>query len=247
MNILQGKTAMITGCNRGIGWAIMELFMQEGANIIACTRKLTPEIEACYDEARKKYNVEITPLVFELSDDEAIKTAMKEMMLWKNSVDILVNNAGVAAGGYLALSSIKQIKDVFQVNYFAQVIITQYVTKLMMRQKSGSVIFMSSVMGLDSMAGGCAYGASKAAIALLAKSLSKELGGYNIRVNAIAPNLIDTTMAHKMEQKSFDKMVNGTALKRLGEPGEIAKTALYLASDDSSFVTGQVLRVDGGM
>ena len=245
--ILKGKVALITGCNRGIGRAIMKLFMEEGCNIVACTRKLTPEMVLFYEDARKIYNVDIRPLFFELSDDDAIKAAMKELMSWKISIDILVNNAGVASGGYLALSSIKQIKDVFQINYFAQVLITQYVTKLMMREKSGSVIFMSSVMGLDTMPGGSAYGASKAAIALLTKSLAKELGVYCIRVNAIAPNLIETDMAHQMEQKSFDNMVNGTALKRLGNPSEIAYAALYLASESSSFITGQILRVDGGL
>jgi len=247
MNKLKGKTALITGSNRGIGRAVMELFMQEGANIIACTRKDTADLQSLYEQSEKKYSVTIRPLIFDLADEDGIKSAMKELYSWKMPVDILVNNAGVATGGFLILTSMQKLKEVFQINYFAQVLITQYVVKLMMKEKSGSVIFLSSVLGLDATAGGTAYGASKAAIALLAKSLSKEVGSYNIRVNAIAPNLIDTNMGHMMEEKSLTEMIQSSSLKRLGNPEEIAQTALFLASDDSSYITGQTIRVDGGM
>lgn len=247
MNKLKGKTALITGSNRGIGRAVMELFMQEGANIIACTRKDTADLQSLYEQLEKKYGVSIWPLSFDLSDDESIKAAMKKLYAWKIKIDVLVNNAGIAMGGFLILTSMQKLKEVFQINYFAQVLITQYVVKLMMKEKSGSVIFLSSVLGLDATAGGTAYGASKAAIALLAKSLSKEVGSYNIRVNAIAPNLIDTNMGHMMEEKSLTEMIQSSSLKRLGNPEEIAQTALFLASDDSSYITGQTIRVDGGM
>jgi 3-oxoacyl-[acyl-carrier protein] reductase len=247
MKKIEGKTAMITGCNRGIGRAIMETFMVEGANIVACTRKLTPELETYYQQSEEKYSVNIRPLVFDLADENSIKAAMKELYSWKIAVDILVNNAGVASGGFLLFTKMDNLKSIFQINYFSQVLITQYVVKLMMRNHCGSIIFMSSVLGLDSRAGGTAYGASKAAIAEFAKSLSKEVGPSKIRVNAIAPNLVDTEMAHLMEEKSFSEMVNTSALKRLASPQEIAKVALFLASDDSSYITGQVIRVDGGM
>ena len=221
--------------------------MQEGANIIACTRKDTADLQSFYEQSKKKYGVSIRPLSFDLSDEESIKAAMKELYAWKIKIDVLVNNAGIAIGGFLLLTSMQKLKEVFQVNYFAQVLITQYVVKLMMKEKSGSIIFLSSVLGLDATAGGTAYGASKAAIALLAKSLSKEVGSYNIRVNAIAPNLIDTNMGHMMEEKSLTEMIQSSSLKRLGNPEEIAQTALFLASDDSSYITGQTIRVDGGM
>lgn len=247
MNKLNNKTALITGCNRGIGRAIMELFMQEGANIVACTRSMTDELKDYYKKSESQYSIHVYALSFDLSDEDSVKNALKELYSLKINVDILINNAGVAAGGFLLFSSSKKLKEVFQVNYFSQVLITQYVSKLMMKQKTGNIVFMSSVMGMDAAPGGTMYGASKAAIALLAKSLSKELGAYNIRVNAVAPNLIETEMAHEMEQKSFDNMVQQSTLKRLGTPEEIAKTVLFLVSDDSSYITGQIIRVDGGM
>lgn len=145
------------------------------------------------------------------------------------------------------MTSQKKLKEVFQINYFAQIQITQAVSKIMMKQNSGSIIFMSSVMGLDSMPGGSAYGASKAAITMLVKSLAKELGSFRIRVNAIAPNLVDTDMANQMEEKSYNDMIQRSALKRIGYPSEVAQTALFLASDDSSYITGQTIRVDGGL
>jgi len=247
MNKLKGKTALITGCNRGIGRAIMELFMQEGADIIACTRKNITDLQSYYKQSEDKYGVSIRSLVFDLADEESIKTAMKELYSWKIQIDILVNNAGIPAGGFLIMTSMQKLKEVFQANYFSQVLITQYVVKMMMKQKRGSIIFLSSVMGLDARAGGTAYGASKAALALFTKSLSKEVGLYNIRVNAIAPNLIDTEMAQLMEEKSLADMIRSSSLKRLGNPDEIAKTALFLACEDSSYITGQIIRADGGM
>ena len=221
--------------------------MQEGADIIACTRKKIANLQSYYEQSEDKYGVSVRSLVFDLADEESIKTAMKELYSWKIQIDILVNNAGIPAGGFLIMTSMQKLKEVFQANYFSQVLITQYVVKMMMKQKRGSIIFLSSVMGLDARAGGTAYGASKAALALFTKSLSKEVGLYNIRVNAIAPNLIDTEMAQLMEEKSLADMIRSSSLKRLGNPDEIAQTALFLACEDSSYITGQIIRADGGM
>lgn len=139
------------------------------------------------------------------------------------------------------------MKEIFQINYFSQVLLTQYILKMMIKNKNGNILFMSSVLGLDARVGATSYGASKAAIALLTKSLSKEVAAYNIRVNALAPNLVDTEMAYLMEKKSFSNMIDSSALNRLATPEEVANVALFLASDDSSYITGQVIRVDGGL
>lgn len=247
MKKLKGKMALITGCNRGIGRAIMERFMEEGADIIACTRQLTPELKQYYHEKEADCSIKIYPLILDLSNEDSIKASMKELYSWKLQIDILVNNAGVASGGFMLMTSIAKAKDVFQINYFSQVLLTQYILKIMIKNKRGNILFMSSVLGLDARAGATSYGASKAAIALLARSLSKEVAAYNIRVNAVAPNLVDTEMAHLMEEKSFSDMVDASALKRLAVPEEVASVALFLASDDSSYITGQVIRVDGGL
>ncbi|MEG1290263.1 MAG: SDR family oxidoreductase, partial [Bacteroidales bacterium] len=152
-----------------------------------------------------------------------------------------------AAGGFLSMTNISVVKNIFQINYFAQVLITQYVSKLMSRARRGAIVNISSIMGIDAMAGGTAYGASKAAGILFTKSLAKELAPFNIRVNAIAPNLIRTDMAMQMEEKSYQSMIEMSALKRSGTPEEVAKTILFLVSEDASYITGQVIRIDGGI
>lgn len=244
---LEGKTAVITGCNRGIGKAIMSRFMEEGCNIIACTRSMTPDLEAYYEECKMKYCINIVPIKIDLSDEESVRDAMREIQSLKIPIDILVNNAGMASGGLMLMTSMKTLKTTFQINYFAQVQVTQAIAKLMLHQKRGSIIMMSSVLGQDSRPGATSYGASKAAISLFVKTVAKELGSYNVRINAIAPNLVDTDMAQQMEQKSFDNMIAGTSLGRIAAPEEVANTALFLASDESSYITGQTIRVDGGL
>lgn len=247
MNRLHNKTALITGCNRGIGKAILEKFASEGANIIACTRKVDEALMHYYTELESSFRVKIIPISMDLENEKSIKIAMKQIRSLKLPIDVLVNNAGIASGGFMLMTPLSEIRKVFQINYFAQVMVTQHVAKMMMSQKHGSIIFMSSVLGLDSYQGGVAYGASKAAVSLLTKSVSKELGAFGIRVNAIAPNIVDTEMARLMERKSFERMISNTAMHRLALPEEIANTALFLASDEASYITGQTLRVDGGL
>lgn len=238
---------MITGCNRGIGKSILEAFAKEGSDIIACTRKNSEALAEYYNNIKKECDINIYPYYFDLGLEEDIKKALKDITSNHPVIDCLINNAGIPAGGLMIMTSQKKLKEVFQINYFAQVQITQFIIKNMMKAKHGSIIFLCSVLGLDSMAGGTAYGASKAAIAMLVKSLSKEVGRFGIRVNGIAPNLIETEMAAKMEEKSYSEMLERCSLKRIGKPDEIADLALFLAGDESSYITGQTIRIDGGL
>lgn len=247
MKRLEGKTAVITGCNRGIGRAILEKFASEGANVIACVRNVSDELSADFKELESRYKVSISSVAIDLNDSDSIKNAMSAIRAMKTPVDVLVNNAGVASGGLMMMTSMSELQKVFQVNYFAQVQITQHIGKLMMQNKKGSIIFMSSVLGLDGKAGATSYGASKAAVALFAQTAAQELGMFGIRVNAIAPNLVETSMAHQMDEKFSSALINGSALKRIASPEEIANVALFLASDESSYVTGQIIRADGGL
>ena len=244
---LLGKTVMLTGANRGIGKEILYLFAIEGANMIACIRKENADFSSFINDLSSKYKVSIQSLCFEMTNEESIKTALKTLFDQKIKIDVLINNAGVAMGALLQMTSQAKLKEVFQINFFSQVLITQYISKLMIKQNKGCIINMGSVAGLDNFAGYTAYGSSKAAVMFFTKTIAKELAPYNIRVNAIAPGLTDTNMASQMEEKATKEMLSRSDLNRLGEPSEIAELALFLASDRSSFITGQIIRADGGM
>lgn len=245
--LLENKTVLITGANRGIGKVLVETFALNGASIWACARKETPEFVEFISKISIEYDVVVRKLYFDLTKEAEMKSALKVLISEKAKIDILVNNAGVAHGGLLQMTKITTIKEVFEINFFSQLYIIQYISKLMMRQKSGSIINIASIAGLDGYPGYSAYGSSKAALIYATKTLAKELAPYNIRINAIAPGLTKTDMAYQMEKRAWETMVNDSAMKRLAEPTEISNTALFLASDLSTFINGQVIRVDGGM
>ena len=241
------RTVFISGCNRGIGREAVRLFAEQGDNLICCIRKENEEFKAFTANLCAKYGVEIECIYCDMTDETSIKSAIQPLLKSKRQIDVLINNAGIATGGFLQMTSMQQVRDVFQINFFSHVYITQMISKLMMRQKSGIIINMGSVAGLENFAGYTAYGSSKAAIMLFTKTIARELAPYGIRVNAIAPGLTDTGMAGQMEEKAWHEMVCRTDLNRLGKPEEIAKAIVWLASDASSFMTGQIVRVDGGM
>lgn len=246
MGRLSGKTAIITGTNRGIGKEILISFAREGADIWACARQESDEFTKFICEIEKENGVSIRPVYFDLADENQVKTAIKSIIQEKKKIDILVNNAGIAYGATFQMTSIEKMKEVFEVNFFSQIYIMQLVSRHMMKQKSGSIINMASVGGIETNPGYLAYGSSKAALIWATKCLSKEIGIYGVRVNAIAPGLTETSMGHYKSEEELQKVMNRTSLRRMGTPNEIAEAVLYLASDDASFITGQVLQVDGG-
>jgi 3-oxoacyl-[acyl-carrier protein] reductase len=245
--LLENKTALVTGSNRGIGKAIVEVFAAQGANIWACARKQTPEFDAFMEKTSQFYQVTIKPIYFDLINEEELKQALKPLIINREKLDILVNNAGIAHGGFFQMTSLAKIKEVFEINFFSQLLLIQQLGKLMKRQGAGSIINIASIAGLDAEPGFVAYGTSKAALIYATKTLALEMANDHIRVNAIAPGLTDTEMAQQMEHKAKENMVGRSSNHRMATPYEIAQTALYLASDMSAFVNGQVMRVDGGM
>lgn len=247
MGKLQGKTALITGCNRGIGKATVEVFAAEGANIICAIRKENPEFKEFTASLESKYGVNIEHRYYDLSDEESIKALVKGLTQEKRVIDVLVNNAGMPAGGMLLMTSIQKIKEVFQVNFFSQVLLTQLIAKMMMKQRKGSIVNMSSVTALDNQGGWTAYGGSKAAMISFTRTIARELATFNIRVNAVAPGLIDTQMGGEMDERFQKDMLSRTDLGRKGRPEEVANLIVFLASDESSYMTGQIIRIDGGM
>jgi len=244
--MLKGRTVFITGTSRGLGRAFVEAFAREGANVVAHARKETPEFVAWADEMARKYGVTITPVYFDMTDLEAMKVEVRKLIAAKIPVNVLVNSAGVAHGGLFQMTPVAKIREVFEINFFAHIELTQFLLRYMMRAGNASIINIASISGLDLLPGNCAYGVSKAAVIAFTQTLASEVGAQGVRVNAIAPGLSDTDMAKQMESEAGRNMVEASAMKRLGRPSEIADVAVYLASDRASFVNGQVIRVDGG-
>lgn len=245
-NLLSGKNVIITGAMKGIGRRILELFVENGANVWACGRFQNREFEEDMEKLAEAHNVWIRPIYFDLSDEESIKNGVQQILKEKKRVDVLVNNAGIAFGALFTMTPMTKLKDVFQINYFAQIQIMQLILRVMMRQKSGCIVNMASVGGIETAPGYLAYGSSKAALIYATKSVSHEVGQYGIRVNAIAPGLVETDMGAYKSQDEIDKILDRSSLRRKADPKEIADCALFLASDQSSFITGQALIVDGG-
>jgi 3-oxoacyl-[acyl-carrier protein] reductase len=245
--MLQGKTAVITGANRGIGRAVLETFATNGCRIFACVRTLSQETLADFEEAQTRHGVVITAIALDLANEESVKTAGRTINAQTETLNIIVNNAGIASGGLFQMTSVAELRKVFEVNVFAQMLLTQSLVRKMTRQKSGSIINIASTAALIADPGTLAYGSSKAAQVRATESMAAELGDFNIRVNAIAPGVTRTDMFYQMAETARDSLINRSALKRPAEPQDIANAALFLASDLSTFITGQTIRVDGGI
>jgi len=246
--LLKGKNAVITGSSRGIGWATLELFAQNGANIWACSHNSSDEYIEKVNKLAESCSGWIKPVFFDLNLKEEISSAMKMILTSREKIDILVNNAGsVSQNALFQLTPMNTIREVFEVNFFSHLLITQYLIKSMFKQKSGCIIFISSIAGIDGEPGQLEYVCSKAALIGATKKLSKELSYANIRVNAIAPGIINTDMINSMRGEIMAHYIQKSSEKRIGEPNEIANVALFLASDLASFINGQIIRVDGGL
>lgn len=245
--LLENKLAIITGCNRGIGLATVNAFVAQGASIIACVRNESPDFKQHCDQLAATHGVSIDILAFDLTLADATKAAIARIVALRRKIDILVNNAGAASGALFQMTTQRDLRDIFDINFFAQLQFTQSISRLMTRQRSGSIINMASVAGLIGEPGMTAYGSSKAALIQATRTLASELGATGIRVNAIAPSITHTDMYDQMAPAARNRLIEAAALKRAAEPEEIANVALFLASDLSSYITGQVIRVDGGI
>ena len=246
--LLKEKTAVITGCNRGIGKSILEIFAKNQSNIFGCVRKIDDDFKKLVEELQEKYNVNITPVEIDLSNVESIDSGVKKIQNNGIPIDILVNNAGIIENSIFQMTSMKNLKSIFEINFFNQTKFTQLILKQIIKNKKGSIIYISSSSGLDNNYGRNAYSSSKAAVISQAQTLSREIGIKQIRVNTIAPGLTDTDMMNENTPKEIlEKVVKQLSLGRVANPVEIANVALFLASDLSSYLTGQTIRVDGGM
>ena len=242
------KWVFVTGCAKGIGREILLRFLKEGYCAYAHARVLTPEWEQELKELEESFHTTIIPVCFDLTDSQAMNEKMTELISSKARIDVLVNNAGMMYSGLFALTEMETIRKVFDVNLFAVMELTQYVTKLMLKKKKGSIVNISSLGGIEPGKGMSAYGVSKAAIASWTQVLASEFGFYGIRVNAVAPGFTDTGMIQDgglVQEKEALENRKGK-LSRLADPQEIANAVYFLASEEAGFVNGTILRVDGG-
>ena len=246
LKMLKNKTAVVTGANRGIGLAIARTFATQGAQVIACMRNLDTMI---LQQIAPSGNVDcVKAVALDLGDETSIKAAIKEIgALTGNRVDILVNNAGIASGGLFQLMPMTELRRVFDINLIGPILLTQGLSRMMTRHRAGSIINIASTAAEVADPGTLAYGVSKAGLARATLSMATELGAAGVRVNTIAPGVTKTDMFDQMAPEARERLISTAALKRAAEPQDIANVALFLASDLSSFVTAQTLRVDGGM
>ena len=246
--LLKNKNAIITGARRGIGRATVEVFAKNGANIWACARKMDSNFELDMKMLSERYRVNVQPIYFDTTDESQIKAAVMNIRKSKLPIDILVNVAGVVEdSSSFVMTTPEKMKKVFEVNFFGLTLLTQYVSRLMIRQNKGSIINISSVAGIDGRPAQYEYASSKAAIIGGVRQLARELAPYNIRVNAIAPGVVDTEMGELIEKSLKDTIVSNVMLNRIAKPEEVSNVIMFLSSDLSSYITGQVIRVDGGM
>ena len=246
--MLQGKNAIITGARRGIGRATVETFASHGANVWACARKQDDPFEADMRSLAQRYKVEIWPVYFDMTQEHEIKEAVQTIRKQKKDVNILVNVAGIAEESTsFQMTPLQKMRNVMDVNFFSLTLLTQYVSRLMIRQNSGSIVNISSIAGIDGDPAQYEYAASKAAVIGGTKKLAREFATNNIRVNAIAPGMIQTEMGEHIEADLKEEVIAKVMMKRMGKPEEIASVIAFVASDMASYMTGQVIRVDGGM
>ena len=246
MKLLEGKVAIITGASRGIGKGIAEVFAEQGATI-AFTYASSDEKARAFEAELAAKGVKAKGYKSDAADFNAAQTLVDEVVAEFGTVDILVNNAGITRDTLLMRMSEEQWDDVLRVNLKSVFNLTKAVIKPMLKARSGSIINMSSIVGVTGNAGQANYAASKAGMIGFTKSVAQELGSRNIRCNAIAPGFIETEMTEKLDPKVVEGWVNTIPLKRGGTTTDIANTTLYLASDLSSYVTGQTIHVCGGM
>ena len=246
MKLLEGKVAIITGASRGIGKGIAEVFADQGATI-AFTYASSDEKARAFEAELAAKGVKAKGYKSDASDFNAAQTLVDEVVAEFGTVDILVNNAGITRDTLLMRMSEEQWDEVIRVNLKSVFNLTKAVIKPMLKARSGSIINMTSIVGVTGNAGQANYAASKAGMIGFTKSVAQELGSRNIRCNALAPGFIETEMTEKLDPKVVEEWRNTIPLKRGGTTTDIANTTLYLASDLSSYVTGQTLHVCGGM
>ena len=240
------KTAIITGCNRGFGLTLLKIFAQNEYNIIACTRNKNDDFFKLCLKLEEDEGVKIHNIYFDSLKQEEIVKGMEDISTLNVDIDVLINNAAICIIKPQMFTEYEEVENSFKINYFAPFLITKMISDLMIRQGKGSIINISSIGSLGHQPGGASYDASKAALNQFTVSIAQELAPFNVRMNAIAPGPMQTEMFENMKVDVKKKLLKTTALKRAATMEEVTEVVLFLASDKASYITGQIIRVDGG-
>jgi 3-oxoacyl-[acyl-carrier protein] reductase len=242
---LKGKVALITGASRGIGRSIADLFAENGASLIITAT--TDAIQKVADEISKQYGVQVTGVAGNISKEEDVKALFKVIQEKYGKLDICVNNAGITKDTLSMRMSADDFDAVISVNLRSTFLVSKEAAMMMMKEKYGKIVNLSSIVGLRGNVGQANYAASKAGIVGLTKTMASELAKRNITVNAIAPGFIDTDMTKAVSEKAREEFMKLIPMDKAGEGRDIAEAALFLSTDRSKYITGQVLVVDGGL
>jgi 3-oxoacyl-[acyl-carrier protein] reductase len=243
---LAGRVAVVTGGTRGIGRATAQLLAEAGATVVVTSRD-SGRAKVVAAELSEAHGVPASGFGFDVADFDAVGAAFKAIVEQHGRIDALVANAGVLEGAPIGMMKPDLIDRMLATNVTGTITTLQAAARAMMRKRSGAIVVLASIVGEQGSAGQTAYAASKAAVASVARSAAKELGPRGIRVNAVAPGMIDTELiAHLPEDAVADRVAH-TALRRLGDPMDVARAIRFLVSDEAAFITGQVLGVDGGL
>ena len=240
---LNGKKALVTGASRGIGRAVTELFLAEGAEVWGMGTKEPEDLK----ERQEKAKGRLYWISADLGNLGELEGLIDALVRDAGGFDILVNNAGITRDNLAFRMSLEDFQRVLDINLTASFVIARSVGRDMIRRRAGSIVNMSSVVGVHGNGGQINYASSKAGLIGLTKSLARECAGRSVRVNAVAPGFIVSDMTAAMPPEARDKMIDQVPLKRPGQPGDVAQAVLFLASEASSYITGQVIAVDGGM
>lgn len=244
--MIKNKNAVVTGGTRGIGREIARTLAQNGANIAINYRNYSEQIEKLVEEL-KSFGVKVLAVKCDVSKEEEVSNFVKEVKNNFERIDILVNNAGITKDGLIIRMSEKDFNDVIDINLKGTFNTTKAVSAVMVKQRYGKIINISSVVGVTGNAGQCNYAASKAGVIGFSKSVARELAARNINVNVIAPGYINTDMTSVLPEKVKEEVLKTIPMKKIGDPKEVANLALFLSSNLSDYITGQVINVDGGM
>ena len=237
---MKKKLLVITGANKGIGLETVKKFVDENWYVCACVRNVSSELRSLIKNSGEIFNLE-------LKSEDSIKLCAKSILSKFERVDTLINCAGIAYGNLFAMTKIQNLREVFEINFFSQILFSQLISKKMMQKKSGVIINLSSTASIIADDGTLAYGSSKAALSQATKVMAKELGKFQIRVNAIAPAFVETEMGMLMDKKSIELLNERGSLKGNILPKDITELLFFLSSDKSKHISGQIIRVDKGM